>query len=122
MKIRIKGDSVRLRLTQTDIRHLGQKGYVQEQTHFGNSIFSYCLRRSNEVADLSADFADNTITVFIPDNFAKTLVDTDRVGFDTKQPLQNNTTLFILVEKDFQCLDHTLEDQSDMYLNPNKTC
>jgi len=27
-----------------------------------------------------------------------------------------------LVEKDFQCLDHTLEDQSDMYHNPNKTC
>jgi len=122
MKIRIKGDSVRLRLTQTDIRNLGQKGYVQELTHFGNAVFGYRLQRSDEVSELLADFSEGNITVFIPDDFAKILVTTDKVGYDTSQPLGENKSLFILVEKDFQCLDHTLEDQSDMYLNPNKTC
>ncbi|MBX3252950.1 MAG: hypothetical protein KF862_02325 [Chitinophagaceae bacterium] len=122
MKIRIKGDSVRLRLTQTDIRNLGQQGYVQEQTHFANAIFGYCLRRSNTAGDIYADFSDGKITVFIPDDFVKTLVETDRVGYDAVQSINHGSKLFILVEKDFQCLDHTLEDQSDMYLNPNKTC
>ena len=28
----------------------------------------------------------------------------------------------LLIEKDFVCLDHTLEDQSDNYANPNKVC
>jgi len=27
-----------------------------------------------------------------------------------------------LLEKDFVCLDHTTEDQSDNYENPNTTC
>ena len=30
--------------------------------------------------------------------------------------------LFLLIEKDFVCLDHTFEDQSDNYPNPNKLC
>lgn len=122
MKIRIKGDSVRLRLTQTDIRNLGQQGYVQEQTHFGNTVFGYRLQRSEVVSDMSADFSGGNITVSIPNDFVQVLVKTDRVGYDTNQPIGENKALFILVEKDFQCLDHTLEDQSDMYLNPNKTC
>lgn len=122
MKIRINGDSVRLRLTQTDIRNLGLQGNVQEQTNFGNSIFSYRLQSNAEVKDLSADLCANTITVFIPADFVHTLVNTERVGYEAHQPLNNQNKLFILVEKDFQCLDHTLEDQTDMYLNPNKTC
>lgn len=122
MKIRIKGDSVRLRLTQTDVRNLGRVGYVQEQTHFGKTVFGYRLQRSDAANEMSADFTDGNMTVFIPNDFVNILVKTDRIGYDTNQPIGENKSLFILVEKDFQCLDHTLEDQSDMYLNPNKTC
>jgi hypothetical protein len=37
-------------------------------------------------------------------------------------PLGNGQSLKLLLEKDFVCLDHTDEDQSDNYPNPNKTC
>jgi hypothetical protein len=37
---------------------------------------------------------------------------TDRVGFDGQSGLVK-----ILVEKDFVCIDNTLEDQSDNYPN-----
>ena len=40
------------------------------------------------------------------------------------KPHQNTISTFmkILVEKDFQCLDKTTEDQSDFFVNPNTTC
>jgi len=31
-------------------------------------------------------------------------------------------TLYLLLEKDFVCLDETHEDQADNFENPNKTC
>jgi hypothetical protein len=34
----------------------------------------------------------------------------------------NDKYLFLLVEKDFVCLDNTVEDQSDNYPNPNAVC
>jgi hypothetical protein len=36
--------------------------------------------------------------------------------------LEDGTLLTLLIEKDFACLDHVDEDQSDNYPNPNKTC
>lgn len=113
---------MRLRLTQTDIRNLGLHGNVQEQTNFGSSSLVYRLQSKDDISELSADFSANTITVFIPADFVHNLVNTERVGYDAHQTVSNQNKLFILVEKDFQCLDHTLEDQSDMYSNPNKTC
>ena len=122
MKIRMNGNSVRLRLTQSDVRNLGREGYVQEETHFGSSTFCYRLQQSNTINDLSAGFSSGKITVYIPADFVQTLESTDRIGYDAYHPIGENKTLLLLVEKDFKCVDHTLEDQTDMYLNPNKTC
>lgn len=122
MKIRIRGNSVRLRLTKTDVKNIGEKGIVEETTSFGNSRLIYRLQKSNEYTDLHASFENNVITVFLPEDITETLVTTEQISFDAKQDIGNDQTLYILVEKDFQCLDHTTEDQSDMYLNPNKTC
>lgn len=44
------------------------------------------------------------------------------VGFNNKMPLDNGEHLFLLVEKDFVCLDNTFEDQSDNFPNPNAVC
>ncbi len=41
------------------------------------------------------------------------LDNTDEVGFENEQG-----KLFLLVEKDFTCLDNVSEDQSDNYPNP----
>jgi hypothetical protein len=35
-------------------------------------------------------------------------------------PFFEDNSLYLLVEKDFVCLDETSEDQSDNYENPNK--
>lgn len=121
MKIRIKGNSVRLRLTKTDVRNLDETGLVKETTSFGKSVFAYRLHRA-EQKEMTASFENETITVSMPQGMVDILVNTDRITYDARQDIGNEETLYILVEKDFQCIDHTTEDQSDMYINPNKTC
>ncbi len=123
MKIRIKGNSVRLRLTKTDIANFGEKGVLTESTEFaGGNMFSYSIQQKEGIEVLEASFVNNTIIVWVPLAIAKEWIQTEVVGFNNKLSRLAQDELFILIEKDFVCLDHTLEDQSDNYPNPNIVC
>jgi predicted nucleotidyltransferase len=112
MKIRIKGNALRYRLTKSDISVLADNGYVQEQTNFVGQSLIYVLKATDD-DKLTAEFFNNTITLFIPRQMVAELINTEKVGFEDKSsPLQ------LLVEKDFTCLDNVEEDQSDNYPNP----
>jgi len=121
MKLRIKGNSLRIRLSKTEVSKLADTGYLEEQTLFPNNHFIYALQRT-EAAALSVTFESNKITMFVPDSFIKNWSVNNVVGLDSKMPLPGDESLYLLLEKDFVCLDHTTEDQSDNYENPNKTC
>jgi hypothetical protein len=112
MKIRIKGNSLRYRLTKSDIANLAKTGYLQEETHFGDETFIYALKVLAGKL-LKAEYFNNTITLFMPPHMLSALVNTDQVGFTEKGGI-----LQLLVEKDFTCLDTVEEDQSDNYPNP----
>jgi predicted nucleotidyltransferase len=112
MKLRIKSNSLRYRLTQTDVSTLAKSGYLKETVNFGDDELVYVLQ---SIADneISADFKNNIVTMYIPKTMVDELVNTNRVGFEnTKGKLQ------LLIEKDFTCLDNVEEDQSDNYPNP----
>lgn len=121
MKLRIKGNSLRIRLTKTEVSKLSDTGYLEEQTSFPGNRLIYALQRT-EADELSATFEADKITMFIPALFTKDWPANNIIGLDAKMPLPGDDSLYLLVEKDFVCLDHTTEDQSDNYENPNKTC
>src|SRR6516225_6593175 len=100
MKIRIKGNSLRYRLTKTDVETFISNGYIQEITNFGDQSLIYSLKRFPG-SQLSADFKDNHITMLMPDTMAYEWYTTDVVGFES-----STTPLYLLVEKDFVCLDN----------------
>lgn len=120
MKIRIKGNSVRIRLTKTEVDKIGSEGYIEETTAFVSGTLTYALesRPDKFGHELSADFEHNTITMFIPEKMLHEWVHTGVVGYDTHMQLDNGETLYLLLEKDFKCLDETIEDQSDNFDNP----
>ncbi|MEO5646902.1 MAG: hypothetical protein ABIQ56_00995, partial [Chitinophagaceae bacterium] len=68
----------------------------------------------------SASFDGGKITINIATDLISGWATNDIVGFAARQPTGYNESLQLLVEKDFQCLDKTIEDQSDNYVNPNK--
>ena len=116
MKIRIKGNSLRYRLTKSEVEALGKVGFLYESSHFMSKTLEYAIITTSD-DNLSADFIDNRIVLNMPGKMVEELVNTDKVGFsDFSGPVS------ILIEKDFTCLDNVEEDQSDNYVNPNKTC
>jgi hypothetical protein len=112
MKIRIKGNSLRYRLSMSDMYRLSHEDYLEDKTNFGNRELVYVIQKTN-ARELSAFFDDNVICLQMPGNMIEELNKTDRVGFEGKQG-----DLLLLVEKDFTCLDNVEEDQSDNYPNP----
>ena len=123
MKIRIKGNSIRYRLTKTEIANFGKNGYLEERTEFLNGpVFYYCLEKRPGIDSLQASFQDNRITVWVPEGITKEWTTTEVVGYNNTMQQDGGKELFLLIEKDFVCLDHTFEDQSDNYENPNKVC
>ena len=122
MKLRIKGNSIRLRLSKPEVEKLAVAKYLEERTSFGNNTFSYALQSKDGGEKLSADFDGGKITVFIPEVFIKDWAVNNVTGFNTREQVNDTTSLYILVEKDFKCVDETTEDQADNYENPYKTC
>lgn len=116
MKIRIKDNSIRFRLTQSEVSELGKNGIVSSFTEFVDRPFIYAIEKTNDKV-LSAAFIENKIVMKMPEEMVAELVSTDIVGFDGQVGLVK-----LLVEKDFVCIDNTMEDQSDNYPNPNLKC
>lgn len=124
MKIRIRGNSIRIRLSRTEVDNFGNEGHIEESTNFGNGIsFSYVLQRKEGIEGLAAGFSGNTVTMYVPAATAVEWTTTDKVGYSNYVDIGNGEQLFLLLEKDFKCIDSSMvEDQSDNYDNPLHTC
>ena len=122
MKLRIKGNSVRMRLSKTEVEELVSGSLLQESTSFGNASFGYAIQPVNQGEFLTAGFDKNVITLYVPVSLLKEWSTNSVVGFESKMPLENSGHLHLLLEKDFKCLDESYDDQSDFFDNPAKTC
>ena len=122
MKVRIKGNSVRMRLSKSEVEAFAKEGYVEERTEFVNSTLIYSVK-TTDAETLSAAYTSGNLTLFIPANLVEQWAFTDLVGLNYNMPVKNGRYLFILLEKDFKCIDDEVtEDQSDYFENPSKTC
>ncbi len=123
MKIRIKGNSIRVRIVKTELENFGKNGVLEERTEFGNTELIYRLQSKQGINQLEARMEGNTITMYVPEEMKQEWVNTNVVGYNSNMELGNGKKLFLLLEKDFKCLDaEVLEDQSDNFDNPSHTC
>lgn len=122
MKIRIKGNSIRFRLTQSEVKQLSETGLVAETTQFEQTQFTYKVQLESKIQELEASFSENTIILKVPEADGNNWFDSDNVGFENTMSLKNGNQLHLLLEKDFACLENTTEDQSDNYPNPKMQC
>ena len=118
MKIRIKGNSIRFRLTKSDVAAFSENRFIQESTNFGSRNFVYGMKASENAQTISAEFKDNEILISIPLSLTRKWTESELVGLSEEIIFNDQQKLFVLIEKDFKCLDETSEDQSDNYANP----
>lgn len=125
MKLRIRGNSIRLRLSQSEVLQLSEGQSVVESTSFpseSSNSFSYSLSSDSNLQDIQAEFVQGCISVKLSEKVMKEWADSDTVGLDYSIETPNGT-LSILIEKDFACLtDRVNEDDSDAFPNPNTSC
>jgi hypothetical protein len=126
MKLRIKGDSLRLRLTQGEVSQLDSDGMVEEQVRFGGgTALIYRLRRDAAASALSASFTQGAVEIRVPADSVHDWATSNEVTLAGAQPISAADELRISVEKDFACLaPREGEDESDNFPNPTvgKSC
>ena len=127
VKLRIRDNSIRLRLTRTEVENARDEGLVSATVPFSGGVaFDYVLESSPACVKPVAQFSNNVLTVRLPEKDVRNWADTDEVSIAAEQLLDEGGQLKILVEKDFACLaPREGEDESDMFPHPeqdNKTC
>ena len=118
MKLRIYDDSIRLRLTQTEVARIGKGLPVESVCRFpGGTALTYTLIVVNAPA-IDARLSGERIDVLLPRDRATQWATSDEVSLRSER--QNNRVLDILVEKDFACREpRDADGTTDLYPNPN---
>lgn len=119
MKIRIRGNSIRLRLTQTEVDCIAKGQLVREVTQFS-------LVRKMEYAVvpwhldiIEATFEEHAITISVPVNKVATWAHSEEEGLYGEQSNGTTTPLKIAIEKDYACLKpRDGEDEGDHFPHP----
>ena len=117
MKLRIRGNSIRLRLTQSEVDKIKSFNSIEEITEFPNGQnFVYSLSATAENNQILANFADGKIEISISKSIAETWASSDEVGiYGTHGNIQ------IAVEKDFKCLTPRVGDEyTDTFPHPKE--
>lgn len=126
MKLRIRGDSIRIRVSQAELREIAERGRVRDTIRFGGGVgLTYALETDAGAAAPTARYAGDVISVVLPERTVRRWAASEQVSIEGEQPLEGGEILRILVEKDFACLQpRPGEDESDMFPNPetSKTC
>lgn len=122
MKLRIKGNSIRLRVAPSEVKHLLRCGAVREQVQLTPSPtdrLTYAVVGSLSEPTISVAYQLGEITVRVPEVAVKRWAESDDVGLYADLTLGNGWTLSVAIEKDFACLDRSDAENEDTFANPN---
>lgn len=101
MKLRIRGQQLRIRTDPEEMRVLASTGTIEDRMQLApNRALVYRVTVASDVKALEVAFEDNVIEVRLPEGEARRWCSTDLVGLSGTQ--QNGAVeLSVSVEKDF---------------------
>ena len=119
MKLRIKNESVRFRVPPSEVKLLIREGRLTSEVGFPSRQLLYSLVLDDQIDEVSIDLVGDEIIARLPKEQAVRWATTDLVGLGHDLDGNTSTSLTLLVEKDFACLDKSDEENLDTYPNPN---
>ena len=124
MKLRLRHNSIRLRLNRRDVARLAEYGSVEESVQFGMSPHErlvYALIASDETILMKTSLDAHRVTVWVPKSAASEWTTTDQVAIEAEQKIGGGRILQIFVEKDFACIEPRVGcDDADTFPNPKQ--
>jgi len=121
MKLRLQFNSIRLRLKRSEVDRFIRTGQIEERIMSGTSdreSFYYLLEANDAVSAPKGCIASNGVVVQVPTADALKWALTNQIGIEGEQTIDSKTSLRILVEKDFACIDGSEEQNADTFPNP----
>jgi hypothetical protein len=103
VKLRIHGNSLRLRLDSSEVAQLRNTGLCSHTLHFGSGAeLTYSLETSSQFAAMDAQYRQDRIRVLLPLDLAREWAESDRVSLSLHCTEGGGPSL--LIEKDLRCL------------------
>jgi hypothetical protein len=127
VKLRIKSNSLRLRVVRSELARLLVGERVEEATHFApapEAVLRYTLGVDFTSEDVHVRYGAGEIAVSVSSEQVRVWSEENQVGIYAMLDLGSVGTLEIAIEKDFACLDGSDEDNHDTFVNPleGKAC
>ena len=124
MKLRLKGNSIRVRMDRKDLAELLGCGRTIDMVRFGpgpSRTFTYAVKLGTAPHNRPrAEYIAGHLLVILDRGDAETWFSGDRVGFEHRQLLEDGSAIRVILEKDLACLDRPAGDESeDAWAFPN---
>ncbi len=122
MKLRLKENSLRLRVTPSEVKQLLRNGFIRERVQLTpnpTDRLTYAVISCLSGATTTVAYQLGDITVSVPAVQLKNWAGTDDVGVYAEVALNGGQSLSVAIEKDFACLDRSDADNEDTFPNPN---
>jgi hypothetical protein len=120
MKLRVQGNSLRLRISPSEMARLLDAGRIEETIVFGpepDAKLTYALEHAASDQCLSIRYRLQEVTVLLSSAEARKWAAGEQVGI-SDEVSAGSARLSLLVEKDFACLDRKGREKEDTFPNP----
>jgi hypothetical protein len=120
MKLRIKGNSLRLRVSRSEMDRLLHDGHIEESIRFAPDAaanLTYALEHAPAAPAISLHYLDRKIRIMLSTDAAEQWAGSDEVGVYGEADT-GGEPLALIVEKDYACLDRDDPQDADAFPNP----
>lgn len=121
MKLRIKGMSLRLRVSLSEVTRVRAGFRIEETIHFTDSdgaALTYGLESAKQHSPVTLRYKERNVTVVLSEEQARNWTGGNDVGVYCSLSVGSKGFLEVIVEKDFACLDGSEADEEDTFPNP----
>jgi len=122
MKLRIKGNSLRLRVTPSEVNELLRDGVIREcvqLTANPEDQLTYAVVSFPSGLAITVDYRAGNIAVIVPKGEVEKWAGGNEAGVYAEVALGGEKMLSVAIEKDFACLDRSDAENEDTFPNPN---
>lgn len=121
MKLRVSGNSIRLRLLRSEVETFMDKGRIEEKVQFAvgeDACLTYAMEWESGPESVDVRYQSCEVVVVLPREIALAWAGSEQVGIYAAVAIGSFGSLKVVVEKDFACLDRSDADNEDTFPHP----